>query len=136
MAGTVTVTRTVKQMPLSQEEISVVSIAWTADASAATIPNTAITGLYGFLIKAVTNPGSTAPTDNYDIALNDPDDSSFDALEGQLANRDTANTEQVYPKASGALVPIFLCGDYTLAISGNSVNSATGLIVLYLKENL
>lgn len=136
MAGTVTVSRLNYEMPGTQERVQKVSIAWTADASAATVPNTSITGLYGYLIKAVTNPGSTAPTDNYDITLNDPDDTSFDALGGKLIDRDTVNTEQVYPVITGAVTPVFLCGDYTLTITGNAVNSATGLIVLYLKENL
>jgi hypothetical protein len=100
------------------------------------LPNTDLTGLYGFLIKVVTNPGSVAPTDNYDIKLFDPDDAAFDAAAGLLLDRDTANTEQVYPLISGAATPLFLAGDYVLNITGNSVNSATGQIFMYMVESL
>ena len=51
----------------------------------------------GKLIKAITNPGATAPTDNYDITIKD--DQAFDVLtncEDNLVDRDTTNTEEVY----------------------------------------
>jgi hypothetical protein len=86
-------------------------------------------------MKIVTNPGATAPTDNWDFVLNDSD--GVDVLGGAGANRDTANSEQVYPTISGATIPVWLeKGTYTLAMSGNSVNSATGTVTLYLKDTL
>ena len=115
--------------------VKVITIDWTADAADASIPALSIE-LEGWLVKAITNPGATAPTDNYDITLGDPADSALDALGGALMNRDTANSEQVYPVASGATTPIFLCGTYSLAVAGNAVNSATGQIVLYVLDEL
>lgn len=113
-----------------------VSLTFTADASDGSVPVTSVT-LRGFLAKVLTNPGSTAPTSNYDIRLTDPDDSNFDALSAALDNRHTTSTEQVYPLIAGSpgtvtAVRPFLNGVYAVSISGNSVNSATGLIVLYL----
>jgi hypothetical protein len=109
------------------------TIDFVADAAAATVPNLSIT-LKGYLIKVVTNPGSTAPTANYDIALGDPDDSALDALGGALANRHTTTTEQVYPTITGATTPLLLNGTYTLSVANNAVNSASGKIILYVVD--
>lgn len=108
---------------------------WVASSSDGSLPTLTLSNLYGFCIKAITNPGTTAPTDNYDIKLGDPNDTGVDALASALVDRDTANTEVVYPTASGACTPCFLeKGDYLLAITGNSVNSATGRLILYLAD--
>ena len=115
--------------------IEKVTTSWTADDSDGSIPTLSIP-LNGWLIKTVTNPGSTAPTDNYDITLTDPEDSALDAAVSTIINRDTANTEQVYNVASGAVTPILLAGTYGVAIAGNSVNSATGKIIFYLADEL
>lgn len=128
MAGSVTVTYSSKAMPRGTK-IKVVNVAWTADAADGSVPNTTLSGLYGKLVKAITNPGSTAPTDNYDIKLLDAEDSTADALANNLADRDTANTEVVLPT-----IPPLLCGDYTFNLSGNSVNSATGVCILFIEE--
>ncbi len=138
MAGTVT--ETVTQETISQtgtpKFVKKVSYAFTADAADGSLPALSTT-LKGWLIKAVTVPGGTAPTDNWDVALNDPDSSTLDALGGALGNRDTVTPEQVYPVLGATpAVPLFLCGTYSLAISGNSVNSATGTIIFYIVDSL
>lgn len=135
MAGTVTITRE----PLVSKhgrEVEKVKIDWVADAADGSVPETSISGLYGYVMKAITNPGATAPTDNYDVELIDPDDATIDALAAALANRDTANSEQVYPTVTGATIPIFLAGSYTFKLTNNAVNSATGSVILYLAECL
>lgn len=139
MAGTVTTT--VSQINYSQTGqqrfCKKVSVSWTADAADGSLPATSITDLNGWLIKVVTNPGATAPTANYDIALNDPDASGLDALGGKLIDRHTTADEQVYPSIGATpTTPIFLAGTYSLAITGNAVNSATGLVVFYLVDEL
>jgi hypothetical protein len=89
------------------------------------------------LFKVITNPGATAPTDNWDIAINDADDSTIDAAKSLLLNRDTVTSEVVYPvSAAGELPLLFQPGTYSLAISGNSVNSATGVIKLFFVDSL
>lgn len=117
------------------KRIEKVVVSWVGDAANGSVPALSIP-LNGWCIKVVTNPGSTAPIDNYDIALGDPDDSGLDALGGLLANRDTANSEQVYTTVSGSAVPILLAGTYSLTVSNNSVNSATGDIIFYLSDDI
>lgn len=135
--GTVTVTSRdlINYGQRSSKICEKIIIDWVASSTDGSLP-TRDMDLKGFVVKAITDPGSTAPTDNYDIAFKDPDDASFDAMGSALANRDTTNSEHVYPVASGAVLPIFLCGTYTLAITGNSVNSATGRIILYLVDEI
>lgn len=135
MAGTVTITRRPQVSP-NDERVEVVIIDWVADSADGSVPNTTVPKLYGFLIKAVTNPGAVAPTANYDIALGDPEDTALDACATLLMNRHTSTTEQVYPLISGAATPLFLAGDYQFQLTNNSVNSATGRLLLYLVERL
>lgn len=115
--------------------VEVVTTTWVADSAAATIPDLSIP-LAGYCLKVITNPGTTAPTDNWDITLGDPEDSTLDAAASLLLNRHTTTTQQVYPLISGGAVPIFLSGTYTLSVSGNSVNSATARIIFYLVDEL
>lgn len=139
-AGTVTVTKTTKGFGKGGQLVEVVQIDWVGDASDGSVPATSIT-LSGYVQKAITNPGTTAPTANYDIALADPEDSALDALAAALQNRHTTNTEQVYPRIAGApgtvsSFPVFLQpGTYSLQITNNSQASATGRILLYLTSH-
>lgn len=106
-------------------------IDFVGDDTTGAVPNLTIVGISGFIVQAVTNPGSTGPTDNYDIALNHAE--GGDVLGGGLANRDIANSEIVNfdPK-------IFVESEisYTLTVSNTSVNDATGKIVLYIQQDL
>jgi hypothetical protein len=103
---------------------------WTADDSNGSVPNLVIPGMTGIISSVITNPGATAPTDNYDIYLYHPSDSSLDVLGDALANRDTATSEVKGPSYSGSNFNVAVSGNYTLAVSNNSVNSATGQIVI------
>lgn len=139
--GTVTVTRETRSIDkywYSAKRAEVVTIAWTADASAATVPTTDV-DLYGYVQKVITNPGSTAPTANYDIDFKDPEDSALDAFALALNNRHTTTTEQVYPMIAGApgtvtSRPVFLAGTYAFTLTNNAVNSATGRVLIYLTD--
>ena len=113
----------------------IITTSWTGDDATGAVPDAAIE-MHGYILKVVTNPGSTAPTANYDIALEDPEDNALDALGGLLANRHTSTTEQVYPAVTGAATPIFVSGTYNVSVSNNSVNSATGRIIFYLVDEL
>jgi hypothetical protein len=136
MAGTTSVAYSIGNAGItSSQRFNKVVVSFIADAADGSIPDTSLTNLAGYIMKIVTNPGATAPTDNWDFVLNDSD--GVDVLGGAGANRDTANSEQVYPTISGATIPVWLeKGTYTLAMSGNSVNSATGTVTLYLKDTL
>src|SRR4051812_8010939 len=124
MAGSTTVTH------YTLGHVRKIVIDWTADAAAATVPDTVLPVFEGRLMEFVTNPGAVAPTDNYDIVITD--DQGVDKLQGVGANRDTANTEVAIPVYSGSTIhPVVSRADVlTLSLSGNAVNSAVGKIIL------
>jgi len=109
-----------------------VVFACTADAADGSFPATVLTAKFeGRLLVLETDPGSTAPTDNYDLVITNA--AGADVLQGVGANRDTTNTEQAQIVVSGtSLRPTVDETDVlTLAITNNAVNSATVAIVLY-----
>jgi len=135
-AGTVTIT-SVKYWVGGGQNRTIITLSWTADAADATVPSTTIdAALYvikgWYLYSAETNPGATAPTDNYDIVLNDTDD--LDIAGGLLQNRDTANTEMVNIGTSAHGYPV-VKGNLTFSLSNNAVNSATGTLILTFVAN-
>ncbi len=124
-----------------QGGIRKVLIDWTSDASDGTCVITT-RKIVGQLIKAVTDPGATAPTDNYDIVITDEE--GVDVLAacvaaGRLADRDTANSEQAYffvenvdaaPLAS-SVHPV-VCDKLTISIAAAG-NSKLGQLILYYR---
>lgn len=106
-----------------------IKASWVSDDSAGTASGTTSIKANGKveLLTTVPSGGGTAPTDNYDIALNDGD--GVDVLGGGGANRDTANTEQVLGTSLGAVVSSVL----TLAIT-NAGNSKQGTVYIVIKS--
>ena len=76
-----------------------------------------------YLLRAVTDPGTTAPTDDYDITILDTWENDY--ANSQLLNRDEANTEKV---AFGKYEPIY--SPVTVKVDNNIVDGATGTVVL------
>jgi hypothetical protein len=103
---------------------------WVGDSADGTVPDTVLPVFDGRLFELTTNPGATAPTDNYDITIIDAE--GIDRLQGLGANRDTANTESLPLVYSGSTIhPVISRTDVlTLKIAGNAVNSAAGRIIL------
>ncbi len=106
---------------------------WTSDDAAGTASGTT-EKIVGTLIKGITDPsGTAAPTDDYDITITD--DQSFNVLTGcadDLANRDTANTEEVYfDQADHDRFPV-VADALTIAVAGAG-NSKEGVITLYYR---
>lgn len=126
MAGTLVLTSHKAPSPM----VGVITVDATADAAAGSFPTLAIPAFEGHLVSLTTNPGATAPTDNYDITLVDAD--GTDRLQGVGANRDTANTEQVpiVYAGTGSHPPVSIGDILTLTLAGNIVNSATVHIVI------
>lgn len=114
--------------------VTLYTYTFTADAAAATVPDAVCADsdgnqvVHGYLVLAATNPGTTAPTDNYDITVEDSD--GIDKFGGVLTNRDTANSEQDIPATGATRVDDVL----TVKLSGNSVNSATGVMKFWVQK--
>ena len=132
MAGTVVETHT-KRGP-----IGLITLTCTADASAATFPATPLlTKFSGELLRMVTNPGVTGPTNLYDIVLTDVD--GVDVLYGAGANLLIATTEDnplvvtatAASKGYQMHPPISVEDVLTWTITNNSVNSAVVVAKLY-----
>ena len=84
-------------------------------------------------VFAITVPGSTtAPTDNYDITIND----SFgcDVFGGAMANRSSTLTQQALTEASGAVFAVgrWVNSGLRLSIAGNAVTAASGSVRVVL----
>ena len=141
-AGSVTATRTKIDVAfMAGRGIQKVVISWTADAADGTVPstslNTALSASGGIVpligwscYMAVTDPGATAPTDNYDIVLKD--EYGADIFATAINDRDAANTEQAFPiVAAGTYRSRLVTGNLTFELSNNAVNSAVGQCILY-----
>lgn len=117
------------------EAIKTITFAWTADDSDHTVPATALTAANltaidgWFLYFVETDPGATAPTDDYDIEL--IDENGLDILGGACIDRDTADTERIRPLAGSEQLSIPIDGNFTFTLTNNSVNSAVGICKLY-----
>jgi len=131
MAGTVTesVSKT------GAGGVKLITLDVVGDASDGSVPDTALGHKFsGRVVSLETNPGSTAPTANYDITLEDGD--GHDVLEGVGANRSDSATEKVAVVFSGTSVhpPVDISETLTLKIANQSVNSADIKIKLYISE--
>lgn len=113
-AGTVSSTWT-----LITDGIYELAFSWTADAAAATVPATASLTFNGFIYSCDTNPGGTAPTDDYDITLVNAD--GIDVMGGALLDRDATASERAYASNTPYVV-----GGVTFTLANNLVVSATG----------
>jgi hypothetical protein len=139
--GTTSVTRIMlDQNPFGgSEKVEKVGITWTADASH-NAPATLYLRLNGFLRKAVHISSATAPTSGYTITLLDPDSTTLDAAEAAFSSITTSSDQQYYPLVSSYQAPLFASpglttghvGLYGFSVSGNSVNSASATLFLYM----
>jgi hypothetical protein len=135
MAGTVTFSDVTQLVDLKGGgSLKKITITWESDASG-DATGTSPYKVHGVLLRAVFNPSADAPTDNYDVVLND--ENGMDVLGGQGANLDTANSNHVCPGmpltdgTTTSVVPIALADALSLVVS-NAGNANDGVIVLYL----
>ncbi len=98
-----------------------ITASWTSSAGGAATDTVTIDGA---IVRVVTNPGATAPTANYDVTLIGPD--GEDLAAGELADRHTSNTEQVFLTDTP-----FHYGDITVTIA-NAGDTKQGTVVLYV----
>ena len=120
--------------------MEIVVFTWLANTVTGTVPATSTSGTWphprrqkaGCIAKVNTNPGSTAPTDNYDITLTDDD--GVDLMGGELANRDTATSEVAVPKIDTVFGCNIATESFIMNITGQSVSAATGTVSVYIKN--
>ena len=118
-----------RQSDLAKNKVLVVSI---KDDTAGTTVALSETDVLGYwLCSMETDPGTTEPTDDYDIVINSA--GGADLLGGAGANRDKTNTEVAYPtidSTTGQKGCVPVNSALSLVLSGNSVNNATVAIKL------
>ena len=134
MAGTITEVLTSGRPP-----VKVITLTCTADSSDGSYPSTALTNIPhnevgGRLLQIATDPGSTAPQANYDIAITEG--GGADVLLGVGANRHTSNSEVAVIESNGAHGVYAGTDTLTIAISNNNVNSAGITIKIYYTEGV
>ena len=107
------------------------SFVWVSDASG-DVSGTDVTLKSGTLLQMTTIPAAAgaAPTDNYDLVINDAQ--GVDILGGAGANRDTANAEVVVPAVSTYFRRYVEAGTFTPVVS-NAGNAKGGTIVLLIQ---
>jgi len=119
-------------------DILCLTVTWQAAANGG-LTSTAITanqakvlaGMYA--IQAVVNPGATAPTAAYDVYLNDAD--GVDVFGAALENLSATVSSTVRPAIATLAGKRLVSGILTFALSGNSVDSANGVVKFYFSKN-
>jgi len=86
----------------------------------------------GVVIGAETDPGATAPTDNYDLTI--LDSLNYDIMGGALVDRDTANTEKVAPILSTLAQGQPTVGSHTIVFANQSVHNAIVKVRLFIYD--
>jgi len=111
--------------------LHVIKIVWTAAANGSYTSYLIRRPINGTLYMVETDPGATAPTDDYTVTLTN--EASIDVMGGAMADCDTSGSEtwQPYFSASASYGARPVIGRLTLAISDNSQNAATGTIYIY-----
>lgn len=93
--------------------------------------NVLMRGMY--CVLGITDPGdTTSPTNNYDIALTD----SFgcDVFGSELSNRASGTVQQAMPKIGNAFSARPITTGLSLALTNNTVASASGALYLVFVE--
>ena len=144
MAGTVTITLSEIDTPSPSSPhanipggIKKVEISWIADSGDGSVPQTAFDSdvladiLGRYCILGITDPGSPAPTDQYDIEL--LDEYGVDVFGENLKDRSATAGEQAVPKIGSAYGGRLCAGTWTFKLTGNFVNSAQGKCLLHFE---
>lgn len=107
-----------------------IDIDWIADAAGA-VTELAAFGINGKILALATNPGSPAPTANYDIRI--LNEHGIDVLQGLGANRHTTTTEMVSIVYTTTDVHPAVAGPCTLEVL-NAGNLGAGSLTLYIEQ--
>ena len=121
MAGTVVITEE------TYGTVKKIKFAWTADGSGDVSGTDTVNAFCGDILLLATVPGTgTAPTDDYDVVINDED--SVDVLAGAGADRDQTDTEWVQGTSLG-----MVCNDKLSLVIENAGAGGEGTVYLYIR---
>lgn len=93
--------------------------------------------IWGTILRVIDDPGSTAPTDNYDITA--VDEFGIDIFAAQRVDRDTANSDDICPGlpftdgVTVSVMPVAVAGNVVFTIA-NAGASKVGNIVVIVKK--
>jgi len=130
-AGTITESSRLDS-PNAASVMSSITITYVGDASGGTVPSLSVP-INGFVYSIEAGTGAVQPTALYDITLTRAvGTDSTDVLGGAGMNLSQAGGETRYPLAQDGvtIIPAFVRGAATLNITGTTVNSATGTVVI------
>ena len=115
---------------VTKQSITVTTYTCTGDSSDGSYPTKASdVSIRGWVYAVDTIPGTPNPTAAWDATLKNAN--GYDIMGGVILNRSASAAERVTPT-----VTAWVDGPLTLAITGNSVNSAVIVIKVYTyKEN-
>lgn len=108
-----------------------VELSWTDNATASFDDYAITSDVAGKVLLGVLDPGSTAPTNLYDVQLVDAD--GVDIFGGDLLNGDNVTSTQAEPQMGAGYGARPVVGGLTLDIDNQSVGSATGKVILYIE---
>lgn len=112
------------------------AVTWTSDDTTGAVSGTSTYVFSGLFWGITTDPGATAPTDNYDVCVTDDlgvellgGTAGSSSTDGNGMNRDTSNSE--FAQASPYPMPID--GTITLTLT-NCGNSKQGTIYIWTED--
>ncbi len=105
---------------------------WISDASGNVSGGAATTSfaISGEVLRVTTDPGSPAPTANYDMVINDVD--GIDVAGALIQNRHTTTTQSVVPLADAVGSKYAVDGVLELVVS-NAGNLGAGMVRMYYR---
>lgn len=86
----------------------------------------------GWVFQGETNPGSPAPTADYDVTIKN--EAEVDVFGGELGDRAAAVSEQAVPAIGSAFGERWVNTKLTFAATGNSVNDAEGVCTIWVRN--
>lgn len=106
-------------------------ISWTADENG-DVPDTALPSVDGYVVHAVTKPGTPAPTAGYGILIEDP--CGVDVMNGGMSSLSASVDEQFTPNVGGKKGDRMVQGQMVFKLSDNNVADAKGKCIIFIQE--
>ena len=126
------VVETVTNFSVNDDTYSKLELAWTDNATASFTDYTILSNTKGEILYGILDPGTPAPTDNYDVQI--VDTNSVDIFGAELNDGSTTLSSQAMPKVGNHYGGRVNNSALTLDIDNQAVNSAQGKVILMIKR--